>query len=129
MEFNCFDVAACYPKMLHINARQRLRFALPLFRRNIKIGGPNQIAYSAALMGLFNSFPELIELCDQLLGLIRNQRGIRQQVKEGPGCARDRSIKLPPRKDRYATSSNGILDNVLRPGQPLSGESGMNRRQ
>jgi hypothetical protein len=65
-----FVQAASDAKVFEVGAGESCGFLPPVFWRQVKILGANQISYAAAFVGFVNASPEAIELLLELIGLI-----------------------------------------------------------
>src|SRR5271168_1484180 len=98
----------------------------PNVRRQIEIFGANQIADSAALMSFLDTSPEAVEFLLELIGLVEQNCGARDQIEDSAVGSGDRGIKLPSGKDVDSTGADGGFDNRFVPGNALAAQAGVN---
>ncbi len=122
-------VAALDFQMLDIGSRQAGQFLPPVFGRKIQVGGPDQVAHSAALVRLLDARPDVIELGPEPFRFVGQHQGARQQIEHGMTGARHRRIKLPSGKDGDSAGAHGLLNDFLVARDALAGQAGMNRAQ
>ena len=63
---------ARHRQIFEVGSGERRGFFAPAFRREIKIGGTNQVPYPAALVRFFNPGPDFVEFLHQRFGLVEN---------------------------------------------------------
>ena len=105
---------ARHRQIFEIGSGERRGFFPPAFRRQIKIGGTNQVPHAAALVRFFNAGPDFVEFLYQRFGLVENHPRVRKQVENAAVGARHRSVELPARKDSGAGVAHGLLHNLRR---------------
>ena len=99
--------------MLDIGAGKCCGFLPPTFRRQVEIFGTDQIADTAALMGLLDAGPEAVEFLLELIGLVEQDRGAGEEIEDGAVGSGERGIKLPAGKNVDSTGTDGGFDNVF----------------
>jgi hypothetical protein len=57
-------------QLFDISTRQCSSFFPPFVGREIQIGGPDEIADSAAFVGILNAFPNVLEFVFEGIGLV-----------------------------------------------------------
>ncbi len=105
---------ARHRQIFKIGSGERRSFFSPAVRRQIKIGGTNQIPDAAALVRFFNTGPDFVEFLRQRLGLVENHPRFRKQVENAAVGARHRSVELPSRKNSGAGVAHRLLHNFRR---------------
>src|SRR6266496_2388829 len=127
MELDRLRSGTGHAQVLDIRTWCRLQFVPPFVRWRVQFFGADQIPDSTALVRLFHSLPELIELGLQQVGLILKHRPIRHQVKERSGCAANWRIELPAWKDRHSGGADCVFYSSFGTAQPFSRKARVDR--
>src|ERR1700678_623301 len=118
--------AAGDTEVLDIGAGESRGFLPPCVWRNVEIFGAHQVADAAAFVDFGDASPEAIELLLELIGLVEENRGSRDEIENGVVSSGNGSIKLPAGEDIESPGADRGFDNFFRPGNALATEPRMN---
>jgi len=89
-------------QIFEVGSRERRRFFPPAFRRQIKIGGADQLPDSTALMRFLNARPNFVQFLRQRFRLVENDPRVWKEPENAAVRARHWSVELPSRKNSSA---------------------------
>ena len=124
-----FHFAARNPELFNVGSASACHQRAPRVGSQIQFLRPYQIAYSATLMRSRDALPPGILITLDEHGFIDQHAGGRQVVEDGLHRSRHRRIELPSGKHRDSSVLDRGMNRLLGPGNALSRQARVNRRQ